>query len=36
MRLEQTAETLGEAEFHGLVDLMDAAYAAARAQEPQG
>ena len=36
LRLEQTAETLGEAEFHGLVDLMDAAYAAARAQEPQG
>ena len=36
LRLEQTAETLGEAEFHGLLDLMDAAYAAARAQEPQG
>lgn len=36
LRLEQTAETLGEAEFHGLLDLMDAAYVAARAQEPQG
>lgn len=33
-RLEKTAETLGEAEFHDLLDLMDAAYAAARAQEP--
>ena len=36
LRLEQTAETLGEAEFHGLLDLMDATYAAARSQEPQG
>ncbi|UPT97361.1 Hpt domain-containing protein [Bradyrhizobium barranii subsp. apii] len=36
LRLEQTAERLGEAKFHGLLDLMDAAYAAARAQEPQG
>ncbi|MBR0821138.1 Hpt domain-containing protein [Bradyrhizobium liaoningense] len=36
LRLEQTAETLGEAEFCELLDLMDAAYAAARAQEPRG
>jgi HPt (histidine-containing phosphotransfer) domain-containing protein len=35
LRLEQSAETLGEAAFHDLLDLMDAAYAAARAQEPQ-
>ncbi|MCK1744165.1 Hpt domain-containing protein [Bradyrhizobium sp. 139] len=36
LRLEKTAETLHETEFHDLLDLMDAAYAAARAQEPQG
>ncbi|MHC2623778.1 HPt (histidine-containing phosphotransfer) domain-containing protein [Bradyrhizobium huanghuaihaiense] len=36
LRLEKTAETLGETEFRDLLDRMDAAYAAARAQEPQG
>ena len=36
LRLEKTAETLGEAEFSDLLERMDAAYAAARAQEPQG
>ncbi|MBW7974837.1 Hpt domain-containing protein [Bradyrhizobium sp. BR 10289] len=35
LRLEKSAETLGETEFHDLLDRMDAAYAAARAQEPQ-
>ncbi|WP_407116197.1 Hpt domain-containing protein [Bradyrhizobium sp. LMG 9283] len=35
LRLEKTAEGLGEAEFPVLLDMMDAAYAAARAQEPQ-
>ncbi len=35
LRLENTAETLGEAEFYGLLARMDAAYAAAREQEPQ-
>lgn len=35
LRLEKTAEGLGEAEFRALLDRMDAAYAAARAQEPQ-
>ncbi len=35
LRLEKAAEDLGEAEFRVLVDLMDAAYAAARAQEPE-
>ncbi|WP_404526085.1 Hpt domain-containing protein [Bradyrhizobium diazoefficiens] len=35
LRLEKTAETLGEAEFSDLLERMDAAYAAARAQEPQ-
>ncbi len=35
LRLEKTAERLGDAEFRDLLDLMDAAYAAARAQEPQ-
>jgi HPt (histidine-containing phosphotransfer) domain-containing protein len=34
LRLEMSAERIGEAEFHDLLDLMDAAYAAARAQEP--
>lgn len=34
-RLEKTAETLDDAEFGDLLDLMEAAYAAARAQEPQ-
>ncbi|MCP3374795.1 Hpt domain-containing protein [Bradyrhizobium cajani] len=36
LRLETTAETLGDAEFRDLLDLMDAAYAAGRAQEPRG
>ena len=36
LRLEQSAEKLGDGEFHDLLDLMDAAYAAARAQEPAG
>ena len=35
LRLETTAELLGEAEFGDLLERMDAAYAAARAQEPQ-
>jgi HPt (histidine-containing phosphotransfer) domain-containing protein len=35
LRLEKTVEGLDEAEFHALLDRMDAAYAAARAQEPQ-
>jgi HPt (histidine-containing phosphotransfer) domain-containing protein len=35
LRLEKSAETLGDAAFHDLLDRMDAAYAAARAQEPQ-
>ena len=35
LRLEKSAETLPEAEFHDLLDLMDAAYAAALAKEPQ-
>jgi HPt (histidine-containing phosphotransfer) domain-containing protein len=35
LRLEQTAETLGDSEFGDLLERMDAAYAAARAQEPQ-
>jgi HPt (histidine-containing phosphotransfer) domain-containing protein len=35
LRLETSAERLGEADFRDLLDLMDAAYAAARAQEPQ-
>ena len=34
-RLEKTAETLDEAEFGDLLDRMEAAYATARAQEPQ-
>lgn len=36
LRLERTAERLGDAAFRDLLDLMDAAYAAARAQEPRG
>ena len=36
LRLEKAAQQLGNSEFHDLLDLMDAAYAAARAQEPQG
>ena len=36
LRLENTAERLGDAGFRDLLDLMDAAYAAARAQEPEG
>lgn len=35
LRLETSAEALGEAEFCNLLDLMDAAFAAARVQEPQ-
>jgi histidine phosphotransfer protein HptB len=35
LRLEKTAERLGDAGFHDLLDLMDAAYAAGRAQEPE-
>jgi len=36
LRLEKTAGRLGDAGFCDLLDLMDAAYAAARAQEPAG
>jgi histidine phosphotransfer protein HptB len=36
LRLEKTAESLGDAGFRDLLDLMDAAYAAGRAQEPEG
>jgi histidine phosphotransfer protein HptB len=36
LRLENTAVRLGDAGFRDLLDLMDAAYAAARAQEPEG
>ncbi|WP_369719912.1 Hpt domain-containing protein [Bradyrhizobium sp. LLZ17] len=35
LELETTAEALGEAEFCDLLNRMDAAYAAARKQEPQ-
>lgn len=35
LTLERTVETLREVEFLDLLDRMDAAYAAARAQEPQ-
>ncbi|RTE88768.1 Hpt domain-containing protein [Bradyrhizobium sp. LVM 105] len=35
LTLEQTAERLGDVEFRDLLDLMDAAYVAARAQEPR-
>lgn len=35
LRLETTAETLHESEFHDLLDLMDTAFDVARAQEPQ-
>ena len=35
LRLEKTVDGLGDAEFRALLDLMDSAYAAARAQEPQ-
>jgi HPt (histidine-containing phosphotransfer) domain-containing protein len=35
LTLEKTAERLGDVEFGDLLDLMDAAYAAARAQEPR-
>ena len=34
-QLESTADALGDAEFCDLLDRMDAAYAAAREQEPQ-
>ena len=36
LQLEKTAGDLGEAEFRALLDLMEAAYAAARAQEAEG
>jgi len=35
LTLEQTAERLGDVEFRDLLDLMDAAHAAARVQEPR-
>jgi HPt (histidine-containing phosphotransfer) domain-containing protein len=35
LRLEKSAERLGDAEFRELLDLMEAANAAARAQETQ-
>jgi HPt (histidine-containing phosphotransfer) domain-containing protein len=35
LRLENTADALDGAEFHDLLGRMDAAFAAARAQEPQ-
>ena len=35
LQLEKSADALGDAEFHALLERMDAAYAAARAQEPQ-
>jgi histidine phosphotransfer protein HptB len=35
LRLEDSAETVGEAEFHDLLECMDVAYAGARALEPQ-
>ncbi|MET4801697.1 Hpt domain-containing protein [Bradyrhizobium sp. LB11.1] len=36
LRLENTADTLDDAEFSDLLPQMDAAFAAAKAQEPQG
>ncbi|WP_128928995.1 Hpt domain-containing protein [Bradyrhizobium guangxiense] len=36
LTLEKTAEKLGDVEFRELLDRMDAAYAAARTQEPRG
>ncbi|MCK1759071.1 Hpt domain-containing protein [Bradyrhizobium sp. 137] len=36
LRLEKSAQTLHDTELRELLDLMDAAYAAARAQEPEG
>ncbi|MHB0770657.1 Hpt domain-containing protein [Bradyrhizobium sp. 5.13L] len=35
LRLEKTVDGLGDDEFRALLGLMEAAYAAARAQEPQ-
>jgi len=35
LALERSAERLGDAEFRDLLDRMDAAYVAARAQEPR-
>lgn len=35
LRLEKTVDGLGDDEFRALLDLMDSAYAAARAQEPR-
>lgn len=36
LRLESTADAIGEAEFGDLVQQMDAAFTAAKAQDPQG
>ncbi|MBR0690693.1 Hpt domain-containing protein [Bradyrhizobium manausense] len=36
LRLESTADSLADAEFGDLLQQMDAAFAAAKAQEPQG
>lgn len=36
LRLESTAETIDDAEFGDLLQQMDVAFTAARAQEPQG
>lgn len=36
LRLEKSVQTLHDTELRELLDLMDAAYAAARAQEPEG
>lgn len=35
LRLEKSVDGLGDDEFRALLDLMDSAYAAARAQEPR-
>lgn len=35
LRLERTADALGESEFSDLLERMDAAYAAAREQDPK-
>lgn len=36
LRLESTADTIDDAEFSDLLERMDVAFAAAKAQEPQG
>ena len=36
LRLESTADTLGNSEFGDLLQQMDEAFTAAKAQEPQG